>query len=61
MLNKLEARGDIHGIKVCRGAPLLTHILYVRECNSDQIIFFYQKLEERYLLNMLLNRFQHIV
>jgi len=28
LLKKLESRGDIHGIKVCRGAPILTHLLF---------------------------------
>jgi hypothetical protein len=32
MLKKLEARGDIHGIKVCRRAPILTHLLFVDDC-----------------------------
>lgn len=32
LLKKLEARGEIHGIKVCRGAPLLTHLLFVDDC-----------------------------
>lgn len=28
LLEKVEARGDIHGIKMCRGAPLLSHLLF---------------------------------
>lgn len=27
LLKRLETRGDIHGVKVCRGALLLTHLL----------------------------------
>lgn len=28
----VEAKGDIHGIKVCRGAPILSHLLFVNDC-----------------------------
>jgi hypothetical protein len=32
LLKKSESRGEIHGIKVCRGAPLLTHLLFADDC-----------------------------
>jgi hypothetical protein len=32
LIKKSEARGEIHGIKVCRGAPLLTHLLFADDC-----------------------------
>jgi len=32
LLKKSEASGDIHGVKVCRGAPILTHLLFVDDC-----------------------------
>jgi hypothetical protein len=32
LLKKAEARGEIHGVKVCRGAPLLTHLLFADNC-----------------------------
>jgi len=32
LLKRAEAKGDIHGIKVCRGAPLLTHLLFADDC-----------------------------
>lgn len=32
LLKKAEARGDIHGVKVCQGAPLVTHLLFVDDC-----------------------------
>jgi len=32
LLKKAEARRDIHGVKVCRGAPILTHLLFVDDC-----------------------------
>ena len=32
LLKKAESRGDIHGVKVCRGAPLVTHLLFADDC-----------------------------
>jgi len=32
LLKRTEARGDIHGVKVCRGASLLTHLLFADDC-----------------------------
>lgn len=31
-LKNKEMRGDIHGVKVCRGAPTLSHLLFVDDC-----------------------------
>lgn len=36
LLKNAEARGDVHGIKVCRGAPALLHLLLLT------IVFFFQ-------------------
>jgi len=32
LLKKAKARGEIHGVKVCRGAPILTHLLFADDC-----------------------------
>lgn len=32
LIKSAEAMGDIHGIKVCRGAPILTHLLFTDDC-----------------------------
>jgi hypothetical protein len=32
LIKKSEAREEFHGIKVCRGALLLTHLLFVDDC-----------------------------
>jgi len=32
LLKKAESRGDIHGVKVCREAPLVTHLLFADDC-----------------------------
>jgi len=41
LLKRLEAHGDIHGVKVCRGAPLLTHLLFADDC------FLFYRAEEQ--------------
>jgi hypothetical protein len=32
LLRRSEARGELHGIKVCRGAPILSHLLFADDC-----------------------------
>nr|KYP56060.1 hypothetical protein KK1_002288 [Cajanus cajan] len=32
LLKRVKGRGDIHEIKVCKGTPLLTHLLFDDEC-----------------------------
>lgn len=34
LIRRVKAKGDIHGIKVCRSAPILTHLLLL------MIVFF---------------------
>lgn len=36
LIRKAEGREDLHGIKVCRGAPVLTHLLFA----DDFFLFF---------------------
>lgn len=32
LINQAVARGDIHGMKICKRAPILTHLLFVDDC-----------------------------
>ncbi|WJX28566.1 hypothetical protein P8452_17266 [Trifolium repens] len=32
LIHKAVASGDIHGIKVCRGAPIVSHLLFADDC-----------------------------
>lgn len=41
--------GSLHGVKICRGAPILTHILFA----DDYFIFFRAKEDEVVMKNVL--------
>ena len=32
LIHKAVNRGDIHGIQVCRGAPVVSHLLFANDC-----------------------------
>ncbi|PNX86022.1 ribonuclease H, partial [Trifolium pratense] len=32
LIKQSIARGDIHGVKICRGAPLVSHLLFADDC-----------------------------
>nr|KYP33296.1 LINE-1 reverse transcriptase isogeny [Cajanus cajan] len=32
LLRNAEAQGDIHGVKICKGAPQITHLLFGDDC-----------------------------
>lgn len=36
LLNQAESRGDIHGIRVARGSPSISHLLFADDC----LLFF---------------------
>ena len=37
LINQAVSRGEVHGIKVCRGAPEVTHLLF-----ADDSLFFFK-------------------
>jgi len=41
LLKRMEVCGNIHSVKVCRGAPFLTHLLFANDC------FLFCRVEER--------------
>ncbi|KAK2383934.1 hypothetical protein QL285_071338 [Trifolium repens] len=50
LIKKFVARGDIHGVKVCRGAPSVSHLLFADDC----FLFCRANLvETRHLMNVL--------
>jgi hypothetical protein len=32
LMKQAEARGDIHGVKICRNAPIVSHLLFADDC-----------------------------
>jgi hypothetical protein len=32
LIRKAEGRGDIHGVKICRNAPIVSHLLFADDC-----------------------------
>jgi hypothetical protein len=50
LIKNSVARGDIHGVKVCRGAPSVSHLLFADDC----FLFCRANLDEtRKLMNIL--------
>lgn len=50
LLIEVEAEGRIHGIQVCRGAPTVSHLLFV----DDSLIMCHATIEEAEALKQLL-------
>ena len=44
LINQVVSRGEVHGIKVCRGAPEVTHLLF-----ADDNLFFVKAVEHECL------------
>lgn len=62
MLRKTKVRGNIHGVKICRQAPFITHLFFVydsvlfaralvRECVSPKQILHHYELGSRQKIN----------
>ncbi|PNX96867.1 ribonuclease H, partial [Trifolium pratense] len=50
LIKNSVARGDIHGVKVCRGAPMVSHLLFADDC----FLFCRSNLDEtRHLMRVL--------
>ncbi|WJX95854.1 hypothetical protein P8452_77123 [Trifolium repens] len=32
LIRQVDARGDIHGAKICRNAPIISHLLFADDC-----------------------------
>jgi hypothetical protein len=48
------ARGDIHGVKVCRGAPMVSHLLFADDC----FLFCRANLDETRKLMSILKTYE---
>ncbi|CAH9117813.1 unnamed protein product [Cuscuta epithymum] len=54
LLKKAEARGDIHGVAVCRGAPRVSHLLFA----DDSFLFFRATSEEAGIIKDILSVYE---
>ncbi|KAK2382439.1 hypothetical protein QL285_069974 [Trifolium repens] len=54
LIKKYENKGDIHGVKVCRGAPSLSHILFADDC----FLFFRADIREAQCMKRILNDYE---
>ncbi|MCH82815.1 RNA-directed DNA polymerase (Reverse transcriptase), partial [Trifolium medium] len=50
LIKKSVARGDIHGIQICRGAPIVSHLLFADDC----FLFCRSNLDEtKHMMSLL--------
>jgi hypothetical protein len=54
LIKKYENKGDIHGVKVCRGAPSLSHLLFADDC----FLFFRADIREAQCMKRILNDYE---
>lgn len=54
MIKNNERRGDLHGIKICRGAPTISHLLFA----DDSFLFFRASEKELLCMKKLLEDYE---
>lgn len=54
MIKNNERRGDLHGIKICRGAPTISHLLFA----DDSFLFFRASKKELLCMKKLLEDYE---
>jgi hypothetical protein len=54
LIKKSTAKGDIHGVKICRGAPSVSHLLFADDC----FLFCRSNLQETQHLMNILNTYE---
>ncbi|MCI00450.1 RNA-directed DNA polymerase (Reverse transcriptase), partial [Trifolium medium] len=54
LIKNSVARGDLHGVKICRGAPLVSHLLFADDC----FLFCRSTLEETNHLMSILKTYE---
>jgi hypothetical protein len=55
LINKAMASGDLHGVKICRGAPTVSHLLFADDC----FIFCRSNLSETRKLMEILKTYEN--
>lgn len=54
LIKRAERRGDLHGIKICRGAPIISHLLFA----DDSFMFFRANDREAAVMKSVLFDFE---
>lgn len=55
LIRKAEGRGDIHGIKICRNAPIVSHLLFADDC----FLFFRAEESEAMIMKEILSTYEN--
>jgi hypothetical protein len=54
LIRQAEARGDIHGTKICRNAPIISHLLFADDC----FLFFRANNNEALAMKNILSTYE---
>ncbi|CAJ2674072.1 unnamed protein product [Trifolium pratense] len=54
LIKQAEAKGDIHGIKICKNAPIISHLLFADDC----FLFFRADEHEAYIMKNILSTYE---
>lgn len=54
MIKKAEARGDLHGIKICRSAPIISHLFFA----NDSFLFFRANIRECKVMKSIVTTYE---
>jgi hypothetical protein len=54
LIHQAEARGELHGAKICRNAPIISHLLFADDC----FLFFRASEEEAHKMKSILNMYE---
>lgn len=54
LINQAEQRGDLHGAKICRGAPIISRLLFADDC----FLFFKATKQETQVMKNILRTYE---
>jgi hypothetical protein len=54
LIRQAEARGDIHGVKICKNAPIISHLLFADDC----FLFFRANHNEAVVMKNILTTYE---
>lgn len=56
LIRQVEAHGDLHGIKICRGAPILSHLSFA----EGSLFFFRANQKEALIMNNIQSNYERV-